>query len=108
MADGARSLPNTAMLETSFLYGANATFVEEMAARYARDTNSIDASWPAFFDQVRDDPESVLKAVKGPSWYRAELATPQTTEMTALMDGGWAGLTARLEERVRKQLPGAS
>ena len=37
MADDARSLPNTAMLETSFLYGANATFVEEMAARYARD-----------------------------------------------------------------------
>ena len=28
MADDARSLSNTAMLETSFLYGANATFAE--------------------------------------------------------------------------------
>ena len=28
MADDARSLPNTALLETSFLYGANATFVD--------------------------------------------------------------------------------
>jgi len=108
MADGARSLSNTAMLETSFLDGANAAFVEEMAARYARDPNAVDASWRAFFDQVRDDPEASLRAVNGPSWYRPELATPQTTELTRLMDGGWPGLAARLEERVRRQLPGAS
>ena len=38
------------------------TFVEEMAARYARDPNSVDASWRAFFDQVRDDPAAVAAA----------------------------------------------
>ena len=58
MADDARSLSNTALLETSFLYGANATFVEEMAARYADDPNSVDPSWRAFFSQLRDDPNA--------------------------------------------------
>src|SRR5690606_31982242 len=95
MADDARSLPNTALLETSFLYGANATFVEEMAARYAADPNSVDPSWRAFFEQVRDDPNAVRRAVRGPSWYRPELAQPQTTETTRLLDGNWAGLAAR-------------
>ncbi|MEZ5957616.1 MAG: hypothetical protein R3C27_10460 [Hyphomonadaceae bacterium] len=98
MADDARSLSNTALLETSFLYGANATFVEEMAARYARDPNSVDASWRAFFDQVRDDPAAVTAAVKGPSWYRPEIARPQTTETTALPDGGCSALAAKLEQ----------
>jgi 2-oxoglutarate dehydrogenase E1 component len=108
MADDARSLPNTALLETSFLYGANATFVEEMAARYAADPNSVDPSWRAFFDQVRDDPSAVRRAVRGPSWYRAELAQPQTTETTRLLDGNWAGLAAKLEQKVAARLPGAS
>jgi len=108
MADDARSLPNTAMLETSFLYGANATFVEEMAARYAADPNSVDPSWRAFFDQVRDDPDAVRAAVHGPSWYRPELAQPQTTETTRLMDGNWGGLAERLETRVAARLPNAS
>jgi 2-oxoglutarate dehydrogenase E1 component len=106
MADDARSLSNTALLETSFLYGANATFVEEMAARYARDPNSVDASWRNFFDQVRDDPGAAAAAVRGPSWYRPEIAQPQTTETTALLDGNWAGLAAKLEQKVAARLPG--
>ena len=87
MADGARSLPNVALLETSFLYGANATFVEEMHERFLNDPASVDASWRNFFQQLRDDPEAVRQAVRGPSWYRPELAQPQTTETTKLMAG---------------------
>ncbi|MBC7770076.1 MAG: 2-oxoglutarate dehydrogenase E1 component [Phycisphaerales bacterium] len=108
MADDARSLPNTAFLETSFLYGANATFVEEMAARYAEDPGSVDPSWRAFFDQVRDDPDAARRAVRGPSWYRPEIAQPQTTETTKLLDGNWAGLADKLEKKVAARLPGAS
>src|SRR5262245_52791573 len=108
MADDARSLPNTALLETSFLYGANAAFVEEMYARYVEDPDSVDASWRAFFDAVRDDPEAVKRAVTGPSWYRPEIARPQTTETTALLDGNWGALATKLEQKVAARLPGAS
>ncbi len=108
MADDARSLPNTAMLETSFLYGGNAQFVEDMHARYLEDPNSVDPSWRHFFDQVRDNPDAVRRAVTGPSWYRPDLAAPKTTETTRLLDGGWAGLSDHLEKRVQQRLPGAS
>src|SRR5690606_15663155 len=54
------------------------------------------------------DPNAVRRAVRGPSWYRPELAQPQTTETTRLLDGNWAGLAARLEQKVAARLPGAS
>ncbi|HCK83268.1 MAG TPA: hypothetical protein DHW63_01715, partial [Hyphomonadaceae bacterium] len=92
MAEAARSLANQALAETSFLQGANATFVEEMAARYLADPHSVDPSWRAFFEEVRENPQAVRAAVEGPSWYRAELAQPKTTETTRLLDGDWAGL----------------
>jgi len=108
MADDARSLPNTALLETSFLYGANATFVEEMHEKFLNDPNSVDSSWRAFFQQLRDDPSAVRAAVAGPSWFRPELAQPKTTELTALLDGNWGALTDRLEGKMRARLPNAT
>ena len=74
MADQARSLPNTALLETSFLDGANAAFVEEMHLRYVEDPNAVDPSWRAFFQQLKDRPDDVRAAVEGPSWRRRDLA----------------------------------
>ncbi len=108
MADDARSTPNTAMLETSFLYGANASFVERMYEKYLSDPNSVDQSWRAFFSQLRDDPNAVRSAVSGPSWYRADLAQPKTTETTALLDGNWQGLAAKLEKKTAERMPSAS
>ncbi len=108
MADDVRSVPNTALLETSFLYGANAQFVEEMHEKFLNDPNSVDPSWRHFFQQLRDNPEAVRAAVAGPSWYRPELAQPKTTEITRLMDGGWGDLTDKFERVARARLPGAS
>ncbi len=108
MADTARSRANQALAETSFLSGANANFVEEMAARYMADPNSIDPSWRAFFEEVRENPQAVRAAVEGPSWYRAELARPKTTETTRLLDGDWDGLRRSLERKVAARLPAAS
>jgi 2-oxoglutarate dehydrogenase E1 component len=108
MADDARSLPNAALLETSFLYGANAQFVEEMQARYVADPNSVDASWRLFFQSVREAPQTALAAVDGPSWYRPGLARPQTDEYTALLDGNWVALADKLEANARARAPHVS
>ncbi|MES1197397.1 MAG: 2-oxoglutarate dehydrogenase E1 component [Pseudomonadota bacterium] len=108
MADDVRSIPNSALLETSFLYGANAVFVEEMHARYLDDPSSVDPSWRTFFESLHDDPNTVRHAVEGPSWYRPEIAQPKSTETTALLDGNWAGLADKLETKVKERLPKAS
>jgi 2-oxoglutarate dehydrogenase E1 component len=108
MADDARSLPNTAMLETSFLDAANATFVERMYEKYLNDPNAVDASWRAFFGQLRDDPQAIRKAVSGPAWYRPELAQPRTTETTALLDGNWDALEKKISTKLLTRSPQAS
>ncbi len=108
MADTARSLANQALAETSFLSGANATFVEEMAARYMADPGAVDPSWRAYFEQAPESPQAVRAAVEGPSWYRPELARPKTTETTRLLDGDWDGLRQSLERKVAARLPAAS
>jgi len=36
---------NQSLLQTSFLYGANAAYIEELHARYEKDPSSVDAAW---------------------------------------------------------------
>lgn len=41
-------------LENSYLYGANAAFIEELYARYVASPASVDASWQRFFSSLGD------------------------------------------------------
>ncbi len=41
--------------QTSFLYGTNAPFLEEMYARYLADPASVDPGWRTFFDELGVD-----------------------------------------------------
>ncbi|MGE0045116.1 MAG: 2-oxoglutarate dehydrogenase E1 component [Hyphomonadaceae bacterium] len=108
MADDGRSLPNTALLETSFLYGANAIYVEQMHARFLEDPESVDPSWRQFFQTLRDQPEDVRQAVDGPSWGRPDLVRGGASEATALLDGNWPVVQQQLEQKTRARLPQAS
>jgi 2-oxoglutarate dehydrogenase E1 component len=49
-----RSMDNEAMLDTAFLYGANAAYIEQLYAQYAEDPASVPESWQRFFRGVAD------------------------------------------------------
>ena len=54
---------SNAILEaTSFLWGANAAFIEELYARYLENPDSVDASWQTFFTSLGDRQAAVLRA----------------------------------------------
>jgi 2-oxoglutarate dehydrogenase E1 component len=108
MADDGRSIQNDALLETSFLYGGNALFVEQMHAQWLADPSSVDASWQAFFQRMGDAPASVQAAAAGPSWGERGGAQPKTTEITALLDGNWAALEGKVAKKIAQAKPGAS
>src|SRR5262245_27072129 len=40
---------NAALARTSFLWGGNAPYIEDLQARYEADPGSVDAEWQAFF-----------------------------------------------------------
>ncbi|HYM29761.1 MAG TPA: 2-oxoglutarate dehydrogenase E1 component [Candidatus Cybelea sp.] len=57
---------------TSFLYGANSGFIEELYARFLADPNSVDASWRQFFAALGDEPGAVKAEASGPSWRKPD------------------------------------
>ena len=67
---------NQALLQTSFLDGANAAYVEALQAKYERDPSSVEPGWREFFDALGDDPGEHREDRKGASWKRAQW--PQT------------------------------
>ena len=85
----------TAEPDYSLLSGANATFIAEMKAVWARDPNSVDKSWAAYFkhlDQVGAETD-LMEA--GPSWGRAASrvvgAIDPEESIRAVADGHVAG-----------------
>ena len=105
MADDAGRL-NEVLAETSFLYGANGDFVEDLQARWASDPASVEPSWRAFFASLSDGAEAVRRAVAPPAWTPTPLTEPRPEWMSAI-DGVWPALDAKLESRIAEAAPAA-
>src|SRR6201990_3724835 len=54
--------------QTSFLFGANAPFIEELYARFLEDPNKVDPDWRTFFEALAEERGDVLAEVRGASW----------------------------------------
>jgi 2-oxoglutarate dehydrogenase E1 component len=54
--------------QTSFLFGANAPFIEELYERYLGDPNAVDAEWRTFFEALGEHKSDVLAELRGASW----------------------------------------
>jgi len=76
---------NEVFLRTSFLQGANATYLAELHARYEENPASLDPEWQAFFASLGDNKDDIL-AARGPSWAPsrggAALAAPPPGSLT--------------------------
>jgi len=99
MADDA-GIINDIMTETSFLYGGNAGFVEDLYARWAADPNSVEPSWRAFFLSLPDRLEEAKAAALRPSWTARSAPAPRPDWLSA-MDGMWPAVEAKLGARLQ-------
>ena len=106
MADDAGRL-NEVLAETSFLYGGNAGFVEDLHARWAANPGSVEPSWRAFFEQLRDQARDVIAASAPPPWTPEPIAEPRPDWLSAI-DGLWPALDAKLEARIGAAQPAAT
>ena len=62
----ARQDQNESFLQTSFLYGANAAYIEDLYARYQADPNSVDADSPVDRFQVEYNGTVIQRASADP------------------------------------------
>ncbi|MEQ8737354.1 MAG: 2-oxoglutarate dehydrogenase E1 component, partial [Hoeflea sp.] len=83
---------NDIMAQTSFLYGGNAPYIEQMYARYQDDPASVPQEWQAFFSELKDDPDQVRKSAAGASWKQANWPVPANGELVSALDGDWSAV----------------
>src|SRR6476619_7109514 len=89
-ASMSRQDANAAFALSSFLQGTNATYIDDVYARYEQDPASVDPDWQAFFKSLKDTPADVRKNAEGPSWSRDNWPPSPRDELTSALDGNWA------------------
>ncbi|HEX2559930.1 2-oxoglutarate dehydrogenase E1 component [Phenylobacterium sp.] len=103
MADDA-GLINEVLAETSFLYGGNAAFVEDLYHRWAAAPDTVEPSWRAFFASLQDKVDE-LKAK--PQWVKPPVSGPRPEWLSAI-DGLWPAVEAKVEKGVQARAPAAA
>ena len=96
---------NAAFALSSFLYGGNATYIEDLYARYEADPNAVDAEWRDFFGSLKDQGADVAKSARGASWKKPPIIARDET--LSALDGQWAETEKKLGEKVRARAQGA-
>ena len=86
--------------ETSFLYGGNAAFVEQLYAKYRENPAAVDAHWRNFFDAQEGS-----AAPHKPSWQRSDWPVRPSDENTAALDGDWTAIEAAIAAKLATSLP---
>ncbi|KQP58267.1 2-oxoglutarate dehydrogenase E1 component [Methylobacterium sp. Leaf112] len=88
-------------LETSFLYGGNAAYIEELQAAHARDPNSVDPAWQDFFRSLNEDKGAAEKNAAGASWRRPNWPVHANGEIVSALDGNWSTVEKAMGDKIR-------
>ncbi len=85
---------------TSFLYGGNAQFLEQLYAQYQNDPDSVDPEWQDYFAGLGDAPSEVTAEARGASWKRPDWPIAGNGEYVSAMDGDWAAAEKDIEKKI--------
>ncbi|MCA3486852.1 MAG: hypothetical protein IOC84_06185, partial [Rhodobacter sp.] len=79
--------PNDQFHAQAFMDGANADYIDQLAARHAADPSSVDAGWAAFFKALGDSEIDAKRQANGPSWARPDWPPQPSDELTSALTG---------------------
>jgi 2-oxoglutarate dehydrogenase E1 component len=91
---------NAALARSSFLYGGNAGYIDDLYARFERDPGSVDAAWQEFFRALKDEAADVQRAVHGPSWQRPDRLAASRGELLGELSGDWEEVDKALGDKL--------
>jgi 2-oxoglutarate dehydrogenase E1 component len=100
----ARSDLNAQFEKTSFLWGGNAQFIEQLYERFLDDPQSVDEQWREFFVSLDDGRARGSSLAKGASWRAKDWPPPPNGDLVAAVDGNWQQEPAHRETRPRIEL----
>jgi 2-oxoglutarate dehydrogenase E1 component len=98
---------NAAFAQSSFLYGGNARYLEDLYSRYAGNPSGVDAEWRDFFQGLKEDESRARQAAEGPSWQRSDWPAVPRDELTAALGGDWQAADRSLGDKIRSKAQAA-
>jgi len=107
MAGKGRSEKNQNFIETLFLDGGNAAYLEQMLSRYMENPNSVDDSWRDYFSSLGEDSANARKNADGPAWKRKDWPADANGDLTGALTGDWPQ-EPKVAAKVKSAMPGAS
>ncbi|WP_336293782.1 2-oxoglutarate dehydrogenase E1 component [Bartonella sp. CB169] len=94
---------NSLFAQTSFLYGGNADYIDQLYAEYEKDPTSVDSQWRSFFKNLQDNKEDVLKNAEGATWQRNHWPLKANGELVSALDGDWSSLEQYFGDKLKKK-----
>ncbi|MGI9351444.1 MAG: 2-oxoglutarate dehydrogenase E1 component [Rhizobiaceae bacterium] len=98
-----RESQNEAFANTSFLYGGNAGYIEEMYARYKTDPSSVTEDWQRYFSDLNDDAQDIAKNAEGASWKKDHWPIPENGELVSALDGDWSEVEKHVGDKIKSK-----
>ncbi len=71
--------------QSSFLYGGNAKFIEDLYSTFKENPAAVDTHWRQFFSEVENG-----ATPQRPSWERPDWPARPSDEITAALDSNWS------------------
>jgi len=98
-----RQEKNDTFLLTSFLYGGNADYIEQLYSRFKTDPASVDETWKSFFSKLDDAQGVAEKNAEGPSWARKDWPQTEAGELVNALDGNWGEIAVKTEKALNRK-----
>ncbi|EJF74613.1 2-oxoglutarate dehydrogenase E1 component [Bartonella alsatica] len=95
---------NSLFAQTSFLYGGNADYINQLYAEYEKDPTSVDSQWRIFFENLDDKKEDVLKNAEGATWKHEHWPLKANGELVSALDGDWSVLEKNLADKIKEKV----
>ena len=97
----ARQNGNQQFLDTAFLYGGNANYLEQLQDAYEKNPDAVDPQWRAFFGELADNKADVADNARGASWERPNWPITRNGELVSALDGDWGATEKRITEKLK-------
>ncbi len=99
---------NATFALTSFLYGGNADYIDQLYARYETEPTSVDAQWQSFFASLKDTEQDVVQNARGATWQRTGWPPTPRGDLISALDGDWPEVEKKIGDKVRAKAQAAS
>ncbi len=93
---------NIDLLNTAFLDGANASYMEAMYAQYIKNPNAIENDLADFFKSLGDASNDVTKNARGAPWQISHITTTKDDNLLALDYGYIADIVQKATDKVKE------